>query len=193
MVSLDGAPWDRINRLFDDLEAEGAAALRETGLEGTWHVSHAVEARYAGQGHELVVPLATGRLGPATLPELQRAHATVYAAHYGYAEPVGTPLEATNWKVEMLCVTPKPALGGEGGGTASADDARKPDRRVYLAEAGGFVRAPVYDRYRLGVGSEISGPAVVEERETTLILLPGDRGRIDRFGNMVVDLGTEVA
>jgi N-methylhydantoinase A len=189
VVALDGAPWDRIDRLFEEMEAEGAAQLRETGLEGTWHVSRSAEVRYAGQGHDLAVPLGGGRLGPASLAGIQRAHADVYAAHYGYAEPVGTPLEATNWKVEMLCVTPKPELAFGAGGSSRAADARKADRRVWVAETGDFVACPVYDRYRLGAGAEVSGPAIVEERETTVVLLPGDVGRVDRFGNLLVDLG----
>jgi len=192
VVSLAGAPWDRINRVLDELEADGAAALRETGLEGTWHVARSVEVRYAGQGHDLAVPLAAGPLGPSSLEAIQRAHASVYAAHYGYAEPVGAPLEATNWKVEMRCVTPNADLARAGGSARSAD-ARKRDRRVYVAEAGGFVECPVYDRYALGAGAEIAGPAIVEERETTALVLPGDRGRIDRWGNLIVDLGADAS
>ncbi|MBI2205218.1 MAG: hydantoinase/oxoprolinase family protein [Candidatus Rokubacteria bacterium] len=192
VVPLDGAPWDRINRVLDELEAEGAAALRETGLEGTWHLTRSVEVRYAGQGHDLAVPLTAGRLDAASLDAIRRAHASVYAAHYGYAEPIGAPLEATNWKVEMLCVTPKPDLTRAGGSTRAAD-ARKRDRRVYVAEAGGFVDCAVYDRYALGAGAELAGPAIVEERETTVMLLPGDHGQVDRYGNLVIDLGTETA
>lgn len=187
VVPLDRAPWERVNRLFAEMEAEGAAQLRETGLQGTWHVSRSVEVRYAGQGHDLVVPLGNGALGPESLPAIQQAHARVYATHYGYAEPVGAAIEATNWKVEMLCVTPKPNLARDDAGTASA--ARKPDRRVYVAEAGGFVPCPVYDRYRLGHDALVTGPAIVEERETTVVLLPGDVARVDAYGSLVVDLG----
>src|SRR5687767_5788303 len=110
IVGLDDAPWDRVNRLFQDMEAEGGAHLRDTGLDGTWHVQRSVEVRYAGQGHDLVVPLGNGALGPESLPAIQEAHARVYATHYGYAEPVGAAIEATNWKIEMTCVTPKPDL-----------------------------------------------------------------------------------
>jgi N-methylhydantoinase A len=59
---------------------------------------------------------------------------------------------------------------------------------VYVPEAGGFVECPVWDRYRLGVDARIDGPAIVEERETTVVLLPGDVGRIDEHGNLVIDI-----
>jgi N-methylhydantoinase A/oxoprolinase/acetone carboxylase beta subunit len=189
VVGLDGAPWDRINRLFDEMESEGAAQLAEIGLGGSPTVARSAEVRYAGQGHELPVPVPGGPLGPSSLSAIQRAHAAVYAAHYGYAEPEGTPLEATNWKVEMLCISPRPDLTRRHGGERDARDAVKRERPVYLSAETGFVSCPVYDRYRLATGVDMTGPAIVEERETTVVLLPGDRGVIDQYGNLIVDLG----
>ncbi len=151
-------------------------------------MSRQAEVRYAGQGHELSVPIPSGRLGPDALPAIQRAHAQVYAAHYGYAEPPGAPLEATNWKLEIACVAPpvvtsKPARG--------AGDARKGSRRVYFPESSGFVDCPVYDRFRLGPGATVAGPAVIEERETTAVLLPGDRAAVDEHGNLIMHVARE--
>ena len=76
------------------------------------------------------------------------------------------------------------------GATAGAGHARKVDRPVYVADAGGFVTCPVFDRYRLGAGAIVTGPAIVEERETTVVLLPGDVARVDPYGSLVVDLGS---
>ena len=189
VVALDAAPWERLNGLFDGMEAEGGRHLRETGLPGEWRLRRTAEVRYAGQGHELPVPLPPGRLGPEHLPAIQRAHAEVYAAHYGYAEPVGTPIEATNWKLELMCVSPAPAFTRPPAAAADAEAARKGARRAWIPEAGGFVECPVYDRYRLGVGAPVHGPAIVEERETTVLLLPGDAGSVDEHGNLLIDLG----
>jgi N-methylhydantoinase A/oxoprolinase/acetone carboxylase beta subunit len=144
--------------------------------------------RYAGQGHELSVPLPAGPLDGDALPAIQRAHARVYEAHYGYSEPPGAPLEATNWKLEIACVAPPLAIEPSGGG---GRDARKGSRPVYFPEAAGFVDCAVYDRYRLGPGVTVAGPAVVEERETTAVLLPGDRAAVDRHGNLIIEVGGE--
>jgi N-methylhydantoinase A len=183
VVSLDGAPWERINQLFEAMESEGRAQLEATGLDGEWRMSRAAEVRYAGQGHELSVPIPRGRLGPDALPAIEKAHAEIYAAHYGYAEPLGARLEATNWKIEIACVAPpvvwsKPVRG--------VGDARKGSRRVYFPESAGFVDCPVYDRYRLGPGTPVRGPAVIEEQETTAVLLPDDEARVDNHGNLVI-------
>ena len=45
------------------------------------------------------------------------------------------------------------------------------------------------DRYRLAPGAELHGPTVVEERESTMVIGPGGRARVDRFGNLEVEVG----
>ncbi|MGH7391305.1 MAG: hydantoinase/oxoprolinase family protein [Candidatus Rokuibacteriota bacterium] len=187
VISLAGAPWDHVNALFDAMETEGAAQIRETGLAGQWRTRRLAEVRYAGQGHELGVEVPPGRLGPETLAEIERAHAAVYTAHYGYAEAPGAVLEATSWKLEISCLVPAIAMGVTAPGVRGRS--RKGTRSVYFPERGGFIDCPVYDRYRLGSGATVVGPAVVEERETTVILLPEDRAAVDRHGNLVIDVG----
>lgn len=189
VTGLAAAPWDRINALFDAMEAEGTAQIGATGLRGPRRVQRLVEVRYAGQGHELSVEIPAGRLGPASVAAIERAHALIYAGRYGYAEAPGTPLEATNWKVEISCGAPAVDLGARG--SAGEGSAHKPSRPVYFPERGGFIDCAVHDRYRLATGAAVTGPAVIEERETTVILLPGDRATIDRHGNLVIDVAQE--
>jgi N-methylhydantoinase A len=192
VVPLADAPWDRLNELFATMEAEGVRQLEATGVRGVARVSRMAEVRYAGQGHELSVPVPDGRLGPDALVAIQRAHAEVYAAHYGYAEPANAAIEATNWKVEVVGTSPAVTLrGATTPGTGG--DSLKGTRKVYFPEAGGFVDCAVHDRYRLGPGTLVTGPAVIEERETTAVLLPGDQGSVDTHGNLIIELAREEA
>jgi N-methylhydantoinase A len=55
----------------------------------------------------------------------------------------------------------------------------------------GYVECPVYDRYRLAPGATLVGPAIVEEREATIVLWPDDRARVDEYRNLLVTLGEE--
>ena len=66
-----------------------------------------------------------------------------------------------------------------------ATAAIKGERSIYLPEATGFRAVPVYDRYGLGPGATFSGPAVIEERECTVIL-GGGTVTVDEFSNLVV-------
>jgi len=69
-----------------------------------------------------------------------------------------------------------------------AKEAVAPARRpVYFAEAGGYVDTPVHDRYRLGAGAVLDGPAVVEELDSTTVVHPGYRATVDRYGNLLVE------
>jgi N-methylhydantoinase A len=133
------------------------------------------------------VALPVGRLGPQSLATIQQTHAEVYAAHYGYADPIGAPLEATNWKLALTRASHKPAFAPPLRTNMDATRARKGARPAYIPEAGGFVECPVYDRYGLGVGAVVRGPAIVEERETTVVLLPRDRATVDVHGNLLID------
>jgi len=61
---------------------------------------------------------------------------------------------------------------------------------AYFAEAGGFVETAVYDRYALDPGAEFTGPAIVEERESTAVVGPGARCRVDDGLALIVEIPT---
>ena len=65
----------------------------------------------------------------------------------------------------------------------------KGTRRAWFAEANDWVETPVYDRYALGPGTTLAGPAIVEERESTAVVGPGARCRVDERRTLVVELG----
>ena len=66
--------------------------------------------------------------------------------------------------------------------------ARKGERQVYFPEHEGYVPCPVYDRYVLPVGTPFSGPAIIEERECTVVVGPGAQGQVDVQQNLVIRL-----
>jgi N-methylhydantoinase A len=59
---------------------------------------------------------------------------------------------------------------------------------VWLPERGGFAEVPVYDRYMLARGAELAGPAIVEERESTLVVGEAPSIRVDDLLNLVVTM-----
>jgi N-methylhydantoinase A len=77
-------------------------------------------------------------------------------------------------------------LEAQSGGDAAS--AVKGSRPAYFPEAHGYVDTPIYDRYRLVPGASFEGPAIVEERESTVIIGPGALCKIDEQWNLVIDL-----
>jgi N-methylhydantoinase A len=185
---LDRPDWQAVNRLFEEMEDEGRTLLERAGVRrDTVRVSRIAEMRYVGQGHEVEAPVPTGRLAAASLPEITRAFETSYRALY-HRLPQGVPIEALNWRVTVSAPPPALAFGGASGAAAKAGDAVKTTRRAWFAEAAGWVDTPVYDRYALRPGAAFDGPAIVEERESTAVVGPGARCRVDEGLTIAVQM-----
>jgi N-methylhydantoinase A len=172
---------------FRPLVAEASGFLHRAGLgDEAIRLTHRLDMRYQGQGYEIEVTLPDGRLAEAfaKLGELFRAkYAEVFAETF-----LAEPLEIVNWKVDA--VGPEATLGegyGVGMATGGTAKARKGTRRAYFGE--GYVDCAVYDRYALEPGAEVVGPALVEERESTCVIGPGDRATVDRHLKLVAELG----
>jgi N-methylhydantoinase A len=99
---------------------------------------------------------------------------------------IDAPIELVNWKVEALGPLPVMEMRHGLDDAGGASGPLKGRRAAYFPDAGGFVDCPVYDRYRMQPGAVIEGPALVEERESTCVIGPGQMGRIDPFHNLVV-------
>jgi len=59
-------------------------------------------------------------------------------------------------------------------------------RETWFAEAGDALRTPVYSRDRLVPGNVLQGPAIVEQMDTTTVVLPGMHCCVDAWGNLVL-------
>jgi N-methylhydantoinase A len=186
---LDAADWGAITTVFAEMEAEGRAVLARAGVaEADVQVTRVAEMRYLGQGHEVEAAIPPGALGAASLPAITGAFEAAYRALY-HRLPQGVPIEALNWRVTLSGPRPDLRLGtASRGGRSKATTALKATRPASFAESGGFVPTPVYDRYRLGPGATFTGPAIVEERESTAVIGPGARCRVDDRLTITVEL-----
>jgi N-methylhydantoinase A len=142
--------------------------------------------RYVGQGHEVTVELPDGALGPDDVDRLAALYHEEYRRLYGREGP-DVPLETLTWRLEVSAPRPRIRLDGEEGDAAGDPrEARKGEREIYLPEDEGFRAVRVYDRYRLDPGAAFEGPAVVEERESTVVLGPDTEVEIDPARNLIV-------
>jgi N-methylhydantoinase A len=65
-------------------------------------------------------------------------------------------------------------------------------RSVYFDEVGDFTETPIYSRLNLLVGAAIAGPAIVEQMDTTVLIPPNSRARVDERLNLVIDVAAPV-
>ena len=115
---------------------------------------------------------------------MRNAFETEYLRQYGRIEP-RMAVECVSWRV--VVAGPRPAIRlprGDAVGTGAPEP--KGQRRAWFNA--GFVETAVFDRNVLASGQEIIGPALVEERESTLVVPPGCTARCDEGMNLVVTL-----
>ena len=183
---LDELDWDAANAALAEMEEEGRELLRASGVaDEDVLVRRLGEMRYVGQGHEVGVKLPEGTLGPDDVGGISAGYREEYRRLYGREGP-DVPLEAITWRVEVSAPRPEILQEEWGGDPRSLDEARKGKREIYLPEKDGFAAVPVYDRYRLDPGAAFDGPAVVEERESTVIVGPDSRAEVDGSRNLIV-------
>ncbi len=174
----EAADLARMETVLRALEADARAELEASGLHDGLIVERSADMRLVGQMHEISVPLPAEPLGADSLPGVIAAFETAYTARYAALQP-NARVEAVNLRVTVTGPTPVLELPEPAGGAAAA---RKGERQAWFGQ--GFVTAGVYDRYALTAGLEIPGPAIVEEREATTLVAPGDVLRVDEAGNL---------
>ncbi|WP_076866078.1 hydantoinase/oxoprolinase family protein [Bradyrhizobium mercantei] len=171
-------------QIFSDLRRQAASTMGRDPADPRLLARHIVGLRYIGQGYELEIelpPVWDEGLGT----KLRDAFGALYSNVYGYAENL--PLEATTWRIALESMEPNldEKLSME---RAEGRPALKRQRRAYFGETG-ETQIDVYDRYAMGAEDRAIGPCVIEERDTTTVLLPGDVGRIDEHGAIIIEIG----
>jgi N-methylhydantoinase A len=186
---LDTLDWTQVTARFAEMEREGLDILRSAGARDADIVmTRTAELRYVGQGHQVTVSVPGGRLDASTSALLEARFEEVYRSLYGRVA-TGNAVEAINWRLVVSAATPEFSLGHVGrNSAATAKAAQKGTRPIYLPETRSFAPVPVYDRYALGSGAAFDGPAIVEERESTVVIGPSARVEVDELLNLVVTL-----
>jgi N-methylhydantoinase A len=183
-IKLQDITAERFDLTFAPLAEQASNVLLHAGLSpADIRLEKRLDLRFAGQGHELTVTLPDGPAADilAAVPDLfvQR-----YKTLYSDVMP-DTPIEVVNWKLEATGPRPKLADSWHIAGGGSETGALKGSRKAYFEETGGYIDCPVYDRYSLRANETVSGPALIEERESTCILSPGDSVVVDAQGNLI--------
>jgi N-methylhydantoinase A len=185
---IDQLDWQEVNGLLGEMEAEGQALLEQSGVPPE-HIRHlrVADIRYIGQGHEIQVQLPASQLGSDSTSTIINSFEEAYRHLYERLSQ-SVPIEIINWRITSSGPAPQVHLQAGSDKQAAAKTTRKGSRQAYFPELGGYYDTPVYNRYGLQTGSNFSGPAIVEERESTVIIGPNAHFRIDGQRNLIVEL-----
>jgi len=190
-IRLDRGEIGRLEAAFRRLEDEARAVLADSGLElATVTMQRLADGRFMGQGFDLAVALPPGPYPdtPATAKELEAAFESAYREKFALTPPA-VPIEFINVRVAARA----PVAGSDvvvrgRPGHGAVADARRGTRPAWFPDARGLVETSVYDRYQLAVGDAITGPAVVEEEGSTLVVPPGATAQVAASANILMTL-----
>ena len=182
---LDGQPNITKEYEVGAQAAPGIGQARASGYPIRTPVIDLVEMRYCGQSHELAVECPPGTLTRDEIEALRRRFHVEHDRSYGHGYP-DEATEMVNFRLAALGSIAKPRLREIDPASGPASDAEKGTRPVWFGTAGDFVATPVYDRSRLAAEYRFEGPAIVEEMDSTTLVLPGYAVTVDRFGNLLI-------
>lgn len=182
---VSGIDWDEVLRALDELYEQGREVLRQAGVPAD-QVRFALSAdvRYQGQGDSLTVAL-DDRLADDAARQVEDAFEQAYLALYK-RRPPGVEAEVLSWRLRAMA--PAPLIDGGGQASAARSAGAAGHRSIFSPETGGWVEAEVVERATLPAGSRITGPAVIQEDESTVVIGPGGAGAVDPSGALVVGI-----
>ena len=189
-ASLANMNLDEIEKLFRAMEAEGERALRTAGATDEISFTRSVDARFIGQGSEtnlLLPPKPFTQLQPTELRSLFDKN---YERLYGRTYPE-IPIEFVNFRARASLPVQPLKLQELDKRKGDVKNAIKGERLAFSGEAQDFIPFKVYDHYKLFPGASFAGPAIIEERESTIIVGESATVSVDGYGFLWMDMRRE--
>ncbi len=173
-----------LEELFDEMKEEALEELRREGFDpDIISFVRSADLRYPRQAYEINVSLSEERLTKDDIKEMVQAYHQLHRQFYGYNREESS-IELVN--LRLAAVGKMKSLKLEENELQGVDPSRAflTYRSVYFE--GGYVKTPVYQRDKLEAGNEIQGPAVIEQLDSTLIVFPQEKARVDSLLNILI-------
>ena len=164
---------------FAALETRGAAMLERAGVaRERRHFERAVDARYPRQSHELAVPVPARPVDAAALGEIAQAFHDRHLHTYGH-DNRSEPVQIVSVRLTAIGATAPLAIRDSV--ARAGTDALKAKRQLWFRDSG-VVDATIYERKRMPAGFAVTGPAVIESLESTILVPPGWQAEMNADG-----------
>ena len=186
----DQVDADRLTRDFDRMQTELAVQFKQDGLQPsdiTYHRSG--DLRYVGQGYELRVPFTTGNVDAASLSHVFEVFQSIHLSEYGHIFE-DSPIEIVNIRLTGSGNMPKIKLQS----AAASRDSQPLDTRPCFFRSDGILQQQdtvLYQRETLASKQRIHGPAIILQKDTTIVIPPGASAINDPSNNLLIDTGVQ--
>ncbi|MFQ6063263.1 MAG: hydantoinase/oxoprolinase family protein, partial [Methanosarcinales archaeon] len=156
---------------FKEMENKAISKLEREGFKEVI-INRSVDMRYVGQSFELNIPFSD-------INQIVKDFNALHENTYGYCADMET--EIVNLRISAIVKTPKIKLK-KLNKTGSLESAFKYEREAYFGEC---KNVPVYEHSLLSCGNIINGPAIIEQVESTIVIHPEQKAKVDEYGNVV--------
>ncbi len=179
-------PATRVNEALGKLEKSAKALMAEEGIKpDRQRFEFSLDVRHKGQINEVEITLPWPRVAQDYEPTLRQLFVKRYEQLYGRGSALaGAQLEIVVCRLRAKALTPQPKLvRAKKITTRIPPEAMRKKRDIYWPDLGKRRATPVYNGELLANGNKIAGPAIVETADTTVVVQPGSKLRVDALGN----------
>lgn len=188
LVKVDQSAVEPMTSGFKSLEAQAEAWFSQEGIGADRQViNRTADMRYVGQNYELQVQVPAGPVGDGTLDALVKGFEQAHLQRFGFIAE-GEAIQIVTLRLEAAGLVNKAEFTPQPDAGPACTNAIIGEREVYMDEARDFVSCPVYAREKLKPGNRIAGPAIVEQMDTTTVILPDMQGVVDPYLNLILEM-----
>ena len=189
IVRSGSADPEMLRSIFKEMEELGNSYLEQEGIskEDRYYM-RSMDMRYKGQFHEVEVPVDEDEasLSKEAIESLVQKFNNKHEELYAYRDIVET--EIINLRLAAYGKVVTPSRKKQDFVTRDASKYIKTQREVYFEESGGFVSIPIYDGDAMEAGNRTEGPAVIEQKTTTIVVPPKAWLEVTAYGDYIMHL-----
>src|SRR5918992_1619314 len=180
---------------FEELEEQARAQLEEDGVPlDSMLIQRVADCRYLGQGYELRVDVASGAIDDDWAENVRTSFHDIHEREYSrrFEE---SDIELPNIRVRGIGLMPRLETPEVEHGSESPEEALRYERDAWFRFRGELAQVPTryYERSALKSGNRLTGPAIVNQYDSTTVIPPEISAHVDRFGNIVIATGLPAA
>ncbi len=188
--TLENADFKQIEQLFKALEKEGAAILAQADKDQKIIFERTLMMRFVGQGAETDLHIDARPFDQWKKAQIRERFDGVYQKLYGRTYPE-TPVEFVTFKVRASLPERPFRIPPLKRTATSIADCIKGERRAFSLTRKEYIAFTVFDRFKLFAGAALSGPAIIEEKESTIIVGEDANASVDEHGFVWIDMMSE--
>jgi N-methylhydantoinase A len=186
LVGLDDLDLTEINHMFAQLIERAKADLHDEGFhDDEIKIDPYLDLRYAGQGYELTVPCIMPPLKPEDLKLMRQRFDTMHEQNSGHKAET-EPVELVSLRLISLGLVPQAKLSPGKVTGRKVEEAKTGERKVFFGKEHGTLTTQIYTRELLDPGHKLSGPAIVEQLDTTTVIQPEQEAAVDEYRNIII-------